>query len=160
MPHDDIPIYAILAATDQSTTLHTYARDWCDEFAEGYRLLSADGLALPDVDVDSPITTDPKAVARGIDVDSRELDWPDDATIYVLADPDWLDQDTHDMFRRSVRTMLDRLSEDVRYPFDALDDQRGPWLTACLDDGEVLPPTRNYSGNRGVESGQRDLDSF
>jgi len=62
---------------------------------------------------------------------------------------------------RRLRILLDRLSAEVVYPYDNLDDdERGTWLVECLDADEVLNPRQNYSGNDGVDSVQRGLDSF
>lgn len=56
-----------------------------------------------------------------IDVDAWEIGWNKDGTIYVFAPPEWLDGEAGDPFRRPIRTMLDRLADEVVYPFDHLD---------------------------------------
>lgn len=56
-----------------------------------------------------------------IDVDDWEIGWNKDGTIYVFAPPEWLDGEAGDPFRRPIRTMLDRLADEVVYPFDHLD---------------------------------------
>jgi hypothetical protein len=124
-------------------------------------LLCADGLAEPTSDVVTPISGGPKDLAQSVDFDSRELGWEDEATIYVLADPDQLDAETGDVFRRSLRVVLERLADEVIFPFDHLDlDRRGGWFVACLEDGEIKNPKKKYGVDRGANSEQRGFDSF
>ncbi len=153
--------YALLAATHLSSTLHTHAREWCEIFSDEWMLLCADGLDDPNNNVATPITEEPKDLAQSVDFDARELDWSEDATLYVLVDPDQLDEATGDVFRRSLRVVLKRLTDEVVFPFDDLDpDERGGWLVQCLNDGEIKNPTRKYAADSGAKQDQRDLDSF
>lgn len=153
--------YAILVATDTDTTLHTQAKDWCKLFTDEWQLLGADGLADPSETVQSPRDTDNATIARMIDVDARELAWSEESTIYVFASPAWLDQETGDPFRRTIRTMLDRLADEVIYPFDHLEqDEHGPWFMECIEAGEIKSPHQRYEARRGMDQSQRDLDSF
>lgn len=161
MQPDHSPIYAILAATRTDSTLHTHARAWCEEFAEYWRLLTADGLL--DAESDDPRPPNAvgaKTLARKVSADADQLRWAD-GTIYVLVEPGRLDHETGDPFRRSLRVVLERMSGEVVFPFDELEaDERGPWLVECLDAGEVASPGQSYSGNDGVDAEQRGLDSF
>jgi hypothetical protein len=161
VPPDDSPIYAILAATRPNSTLHAHARDWCEQFTEDWRLLTGDGLLDADTDDPKPPNAvGAKTLARRVHADADQLRWAD-ATVYVLVEPDRLDHETGDPFRRSLRVVLERLSADVTFPYDDLDGrERGTWLVECLDAGEVLHPGNNYSGKDGVDAGQRGLDSF
>jgi hypothetical protein len=154
-------IYAILAATREDSTLHSHARDWCREFAEDWRLLTADGLLDADTnDRKPPNAVGAKTLARRVSADADQLRWAD-ATVYVLVEPERLDHETGDPFRRSLRVVLERLSADVVFPYDDLEDaERGTWLVECLDEGEVLHPGNNYSRNEGVDADQRGLNSF
>jgi hypothetical protein len=145
------PIYAILAATDTAPTLHAHARDRCDRFAEQTRLLAADGLLDADTDdLKPPNAVDAKTLARRVSVDAKQLRWAD-ATVYVLAEPERLDHETGDPFRRSLRVVFERLSADVVFPYDDLEEAEcGTWLVECLDEGEMLHPGNNYSRNKGL----------
>jgi len=122
-------------------------------------LLCADGLDDPDSDVATPLSEDAKHLAQAVDFDARELGWEEEATIYVLADPKMLDESTGDVFRRSLRVVLERLADLVIFPFDHV-DQRGGWLVACLEDGEIKSPKKKYGVDRGSDPEQRDLSSF
>ncbi len=153
--------YAILAATDRASTLHAHSRDWCKTFAYDCMLLSADGLSEPGTDVPPPTEANPKDLAQSVDLDARELGWEDDATLYVLADPELLDSETGDVFRRSLRVVLKRLADEVVFPYDDLaENRRGGWLVACLGEAEIKNPKKKYRVDRRANSDQRDLDSF
>lgn len=154
-------IYAILSATAPDSTLHANERDWCVQFADEWRLLTADGLTSAGAaDFNPPNTVGAKTLARRVSADADHLRWADD-TVYVLVDGDRLDHETADPFRRSLRVVLDRLSADVVFPYDDLDaGERGAWLIECMEKDELLPTGRHYSGNEGVDEDQRGLDSF
>jgi hypothetical protein len=145
----DAHTYALLAATYQTSTLHTYVRNWCETFSDEWMLLCANGLDNPDSDVSTPIGEGPKDLAQTVDFDSRDLGWVEEATIYVFADPEMLDESTDDVFRRSLRVLLERLADQVSFPFDHVDtDRRGGWLVACLVDGEIKNPKKKFNVDR------------
>jgi hypothetical protein len=130
-------------------------------FTDEWMLLCANGLNDPDSDVATPLGEDAKDLAQEVDFDSRELEWEKDATIYVLADPEMLDEPTGDVFHRSLRVVLERLADQVIFPFDHIDaDRRGGWLVACLEDGEIKNPKKKFSVDRGSDPEQRDLSSL
>lgn len=153
--------YAIISAADTSSTLYARAKEWCETFADEWVLLSADGLVNNGSKLQPPHNADTKYLAQSVAIDARDQDWEDDATIYVLADPDQLDAETGDVFRRSLRVVLERLADEVVFPFDHLDpDRRGGWLVACLDDGEIKNPKNRYAVDTATDPDQRDLGSF
>jgi len=151
---------AILATITPDSTLHSHALEWCDTFTDDYRLLTADGLNTPNVDPAPPTETVLADLAQTVDLNARDLEWI--GTIYVLASPDLLDATTGDQFRRTLRVVFDRLPNNVRYPYDDLDDtrDRAGWLAACLDTGDIVNPAGNYTTPNGIEPGQSDLGSF
>lgn len=154
--------FAALAASFPSSTLHKRARKWCNEFADDWRQLAAGGLEQPETDANPPTDVDIVDLAKSVDVDRRNLEWNGD--VWVLADPSLLNQDTNDMFRRTLRVVTDRLTEgDTHYPYDHLEDggQRAEWIERCLESGEIVDPRSvRGGGQKGVTDDQRSLDSF
>ena len=153
--------YALLAAAEDST-LHAREREWCNEIADEWLQLGAEGLVDPDADATPLDDVSPGELVTRLDVDRRDLEWAN-GEIWVLAEPNILDEETGDLFRRTTRVVLDRLDCAIRYPYEHIDGngKRAAWLTECLDAEEIVPPKSvRTSGVRGVGQGQTNLDSF
>jgi hypothetical protein len=153
--------YAILSTEMTGTSLHTRALQWCEAFADDWRQLGADGLAEPGVETTSPADADPADLARSIDLDSRGLGWT--GTVWVLAEPEFLATTTGDPFRRTIGVALERITEDVRFPYEELEDtgQRAAWFTECLEAEEIVDSRSVRAQDiAGIDDGQRSLDSF
>ncbi|NUC75024.1 hypothetical protein HTZ84_22425 [Haloterrigena sp. SYSU A558-1] len=153
--------YALLAAAEDSS-LHAREREWCTELAYEWRQLGAEGMVPPGADATPLDDVSLGELVTTIDVGRRDLEW-DGGTIWVLADPALLREETGDLFRRSMKIVLDRLDCTLRYPYQHLDGngQRAAWLTECLESEEIVSP-RSFraSGVKGIGQGQMNLDSF
>jgi len=75
--------------------------------------------------------------------------------------PDRLDLSTGDPYRRSLRIVCRRLTDEVVFPYDGLDaDDRAGWLQACLNDGEIREPKAIYAYDEGsIAASERSTPS-